>query len=177
MASLSRRLWPGTGRDIFYNVVVASSLIPRPARWLLLRALGFDIGQSVISPGVWFGSRKISIGAGTFINYGCRFNTSASIVIGKNCDLGMDVLFVTSSHEIGPPERRAGAATSSPISVGDGVWIGARAVLLPGVHIGNGAVIAAGSVVTRDVAENTLVGGVPARKIRELAPGAKPLKR
>ncbi|MGX6508892.1 DapH/DapD/GlmU-related protein [Rhodococcus sp. SJ-2] len=166
--SLGRRLWPGAGRDIVLNSVIASTIVPRPVRWRLLRMVGFDIECSVISPDVWFGSRRVSVGQGTFINYGCRFNTSAHIAIGRKCDIGMDVLFVTSTHELGGPERRAGSASAKKIIVGDGVWIGARAVLLPGVTVGNGSIIGAGAVVTTDVPRNVIVGGVPATLIKEL---------
>lgn len=110
----------------------------------------------------------MKIGQGTFVNYGCMFNTTAPITLGQNCDIGMNVLFVTSSHELGPAERRAGAATADPIEIGDGTWIGANAVILPGVTVGAGCVIAAGAVVVRDCDANGLYAGVPARKVRSL---------
>lgn len=163
-----RRLWPHLWRDIVLNTVFASPIIPRPLRWRLLKAYGMDISQSVISPRIWFGSSRISIGRNTFVNYGCMFNTSAPIVIGSNCDIAMQVTFVTSSHEIGGHERRAGLPKSASITVGNGVWIGARALILPGVTIGDGAVIAAGSVVAEDCKPNTIYAGVPAREIRPL---------
>jgi acetyltransferase-like isoleucine patch superfamily enzyme len=121
-----------------------------------------------ISPKVWFGSSRVSIGKSTFINYGCMFNTSAHISIGKNCDVGMGVLFATSTHELGTPTQRAGKAISKPISIADGVWVGARAVILPGVRIESGAVVAAGAVVAGNIESNALYAGVPAKKIRDL---------
>ncbi|NGP28674.1 acyltransferase [Rhodococcus aetherivorans] len=163
-----KKIWPGTGRDLVLNFLVASPIVPRPARWLLLRAIGMDIERSIISSGVWFGSRRVSIGTGTFVNYGCRFNTSARIKIGRNCDIGMDVLFVTSTHDIGRTNRRAGRPIAKSISIGNGVWIGARSVLLPGVVIGDGSIVAAGAVVTANVPANTVVAGVPARPMRNL---------
>jgi maltose O-acetyltransferase len=126
------------------------------------------VERSRICPNVWFGSRDISIGSGTFINYRCVFNTAGGITIGNNVDIAMDVSFVTSSHELGGPERRAGAPRSAPIRVGDGVWVGARAVILPGVTLGAGSVIAAGAVVVHDCDPNTLYGGAPAKRIRAL---------
>ncbi|MFJ5963055.1 DapH/DapD/GlmU-related protein [Pseudarthrobacter oxydans] len=162
------KLWPGLGRDLILNTVIASSAFPRPLRWGALRAYGLKVEKSRISPGVWFGSHRVTIGAGTFINYGCMFNTSAPVTIGRNCDIGMRVTFVTSSHRIGSRERRAGAATSAPITVGDGVWIGAAAVVLPGVTIGEGVIVAAGAVVTSDCAPNGVYAGVPARRVKEL---------
>jgi len=96
------------------------------------------------------------------------FDGSAPIHIGKNCGIGMEVLFCTSTHLPGPPTERAGPVHPQPITVGDGCWIGARAVILPGVTIGEGCVIAAGAVVHRDCAPNSLYAGVPARRIKEL---------
>ncbi|WP_308493924.1 acyltransferase [Microbacterium terrisoli] len=75
-------------------------------------------------------------------------------------------MFVTATHVVGDATRRAAAATSAPIVVGDGVWIGARAIILPGVSIGDGCVIAAGAVVARDCEPHGLYGGVPAMRIR-----------
>jgi maltose O-acetyltransferase len=162
------KLWPGLGRDLLLNSVIASPLFPRPLRWLALRAYGMDLDRCFISPNVWFGSNRVSIGKGTAINYHCMFNTAARISIGKNCDVAMGVLFVTSSHKLGGHDRRGGEGIAEPIQVGDGVWIGARCVILPGVTIGDGAVIAAGSVVNRDVDSDSLFGGVPAQKKKDL---------
>ena len=165
---IASRLWPGLSRDLL-NLIVGSPLIPRPLRWRALKGLGMDIAPSRVSPTVWFGSfRRMSIGRDTFINYRCTFNTSAPIAIGARCDIGMQVTFVTSTHEIGPAIRRAGAPRAEPISLGDGVWIGAGAVILPGVTIGDGVVIAAGAVVVGDCEPNGIYGGVPARRLRDL---------
>ena len=165
------RLWPGLHRDIVLNRVVASALWPKPLRWRALRAYGMRVEPCNVSPGVWFGSARVAIGRHSFINYGCVFNTAAPVTIGARCDVAMQVLFVTGSHEIGGAERRAGPATSAAITVGDGCWIGARCVILPGVRIGPGTVIAAGAVVTADCDANSVYAGVPARKLRDL-PGA-----
>lgn len=163
-----RRLWPGLGRDTWLNTVIASPLLPKPLRWRILRLLGMRVERSNISPRVWFGSTRVAIGEGTFINYECFFNTSAPVEIGRRCDVAMGVMFVTSSHELGPENRRAGQPTADAIVVGDGTWIGARSTILPGVTIGPGAVIAAGSVVVSDCEPNTLYAGVPARAVRKL---------
>ncbi len=77
-------------------------------------------------------------------------------------------MLITSTHEIGPHQYRAGKDTTRPITIGDGVWIGARAVVLPGVTIGNGSIVAAGAVVNRPVGSNVLVAGVPARFVKHL---------
>ncbi|WP_425269614.1 DapH/DapD/GlmU-related protein [Gordonia alkanivorans] len=80
----------------------------------------------------------------------------------------MDVLFVTDTHELGPHSRRAGENKSAPIKVGNGVWIGARAVILPGISIGDGVVIASGAVVAADCENDGLYAGVPARRIKTI---------
>ncbi len=103
-----------------------------------------------------------------------RFNRDVYVrphtYIGAYVSIGPFVRFITDSHEIGKVTRRAGKVYYDPISVGDGAWIGAGAIILGGVTIGRGAIVAAGAVVTHDVAPDTLVGGTPARLIRDLPP-------
>lgn len=160
------RAWPNLARDIVLNKLISSAIVPHNIRWKLYNLVGLRVERSVICPYVWFGSRNVSIGAGTFINYRCVFNTAGGISIGSDCDIAMDVAFVTSSHELGGPARRAGTPTAEPIRVGNGVWIGARALILPGVTIGDGAVVAAGAVVTGDIAPHSVYAGVPARPLK-----------
>jgi maltose O-acetyltransferase len=127
------------------------------------------IGEADVWPGVVFSGTRCAIGDGSWVNQGtvidCR---DAAVVIGRNVGVAMGVTFVTTSHQMGPPERRAGALQSQPIQVEDGVWIGAAAVILPGCTIGQGSVIAAGAVVTTSCAPQGLYGGVPAKRIRDL---------
>lgn len=80
----------------------------------------------------------------------------------------MNVTFMNSDHDLADSERRAGKYRPKPIIVGDGCWIGANSLIMPGVTIGSGVVIAAGSVVTKDCEKDCLYGGIPARKIKEL---------
>lgn len=155
-------LWPNLARDLFLNKISGSIFVPDLIRWRLLNAFGLNIQKSRICPEVWFGSKNISIGEGTFINYGCRFNTAGGISIGRACDIAPRVMFITSTHLQGSPSRRAGSSIAEEIKVGDGVWIGAGAIILPGVKIGSGCIIAAGAVVNRDCADNTLYAGNPA---------------
>jgi maltose O-acetyltransferase len=156
---------------------LADRLPPYTAGWLrirLLRAGGLRIGRrSMVGGRLRLAggpdpASRVRIGDDCFINDGCRFDTSAPITIEDGAYLGHDVAVLTSSHELGPPERRAGTFSCAPIQIGRGVWIGARAVLLPGVSIGDGAVVAAGAVVTHSVGANVVVGGVPAREVRTI---------
>lgn len=164
LASMRREL-RRLARDASLNGIVASTPVPPRERWRLLVALGMQVDRSYIQARCFFGSRAITIGAGTFVNYGCFFDGSAPITIGRNVRIGMQALFVTGSHESGSIEQRAGAETSSPIVVEDGAWIGARATILPGVTIGRGAIVAAGAVVTRSVDPLVTVAGIPARPV------------
>lgn len=157
------------GRDLLINGFVMSSLLPRSARWRLLRLCGMEIeGWCAVSPGCWFGGRDIRIGRGSTVNYGVFFDNAARIDIGNNVDIGMQTMLITGTHGFGDSTRRAGPSSVAPVTVEDGTWIGARAVILPGVRIGSGCVIAAGSVVTKDCQPDGVYAGVPAVRVRDL---------
>ena len=156
-------------RDITLNGLCTTSIVPRTLRWRMLRFFGMDIkGWCAVSPHCWFGGTALAIGSGTTVNYGVFFDTAGPITIGERCDIGMQVMLCTSSHLVGPYARRAGAATAAAITISDGSWIGTRAIILPGVTIGTGCIIAAGSVVTKDCMPNRLYAGTPARLVRDL---------
>ncbi len=157
-------------RDFYFNILIASPLVPRPLRWSILRISGLQIEKSAICARVWIGSKRLQIKKGSFINYGVRIDNDGGLTIGHNCDIGPGVAFFTTDHSIGNASRRAGTPLRRPIIVHDGVWIGARATILPGVTIGEGSVIGAGSLVTKDCEPNSLYFGAPAKKIRDLKP-------
>jgi maltose O-acetyltransferase len=143
----------------------------------LFRLAGWQIGRGSLLYGVpeFSGSgtvrSNLEIGEMTFINVGCSFELSNRIVVGDHVALGHEVRILTSTHDLGPRSQRAGGLTTAPVSIQRGAWVGSRTLILPGVTIGAGAVIAAGSVVSRDVAPNTLVGGVPASVLVKRLPG------
>lgn len=110
---------------------------------------------------------NITIGKTVFIGHQCSFTGHAPIDIGDEVLIAHNVNLVTAGHPVEPGQRRD-YITAAPITIGNNVWIGAAATILPGVHVGAGAVVAAGAVVSRDVAPATLVAGVPARVIRHL---------
>ena len=110
--------------------------------------------------------KNIHIGKNVFINSGCRFQDQGGIYIKDNVLIGHNVVLATLNHNENPQKR--GNLIPSSITIGNDVWIGSNATILPGITISDGAIIAAGAVVTKDVAKNTVVGGVPARYIRDV---------
>lgn len=110
--------------------------------------------------------KNIHIGKNVFLNTGCSFQDRGGIFIGDGTMIGMNVNIATLNHGLTPETR--GTTYAAPVHIGKNVWIGSNATILAGVTIGDNAVIAAGAVVTKDVAENTLVGGVPARVMKEI---------
>lgn len=155
-------------RDLTVNGVLVRSLLPGPLRSLALRALGMPIGRSRISAGCFFGSRMVWIGDGSFVGREVFFDSSSAVRIGAHVKIGPRCMFITSTHRLSGAAGRAGSGTSRPIVVADGSWIGANALVLPGVTIGEGVVVGAGAVVTRDCEPNGLYLGSPARRVREL---------
>jgi len=111
--------------------------------------------------------RNIDIGESLFIGYECAFTGHAPIEIGDHVMIAHKVNLITAGHPVDPRRRRE-SITAAPVSVGSNVWIGAASTVLPCVRIGDGAVVGAGAVVTRDVPAATLVAGVPARVVRSL---------
>jgi maltose O-acetyltransferase len=101
-------------------------------------------------------------------NRSLHIDLMAPVRIGNHVYMGYDVTLITVDHAISPAAQRCGTLVHGPIEIGDGAWIGSRAMVLPGVRIGRGAVVAAGAIVTKDVAPNTLVAGVTARFVRDL---------
>jgi maltose O-acetyltransferase len=157
-------------RSAFVNGLAASSLVPRTFRVPLLRAAGIAIGPgSTIGPGCRLIGEHITVGADVFVNSNCVLDGDAEdIDIGDRCALGPGVMLLTTGHTIGIPAQRAGTQHYEPVRIGAGAWLGARSVVLGGVTIGEGCVIAAGSVVTRDCEANGLYAGVPALRKRDI---------
>lgn len=108
---------------------------------------------------------NIALGANAFLNAGCVVLDSAPVSIGADSMLGPGVHIYCADHHRDVEKRRAGIERALPVRIGADVWIGGGAIILPGVGIGDGAIVAAGAVVSRDVAAGTRVAGVPARPI------------
>jgi len=154
----------------FVTIVQASAFVPVWLRVLLLMAAGAKVWGAGIYSGCHFGSKDVTMGLGTFVNRGVLFDGTAPITLGRQVAVGHRAQFITSTHEIGPSSGRGGRVVDRPIVVGDGCWIGAGAIILPGVTVGDGCVIGAGTVVTRDCEPNGLYAGSPARRVRDLDP-------
>lgn len=111
---------------------------------------------------------NVSFGARTFANYGLVLLDPAPIVIGSDVQIATNVQLITATHPLDPDQRRAGWELAAPVTVHDGAWLGAGAMVLPGRTVGAEAVVGAGAVVTRDVPSRVVVAGNPARVIRRL---------
>lgn len=145
----------------------------------LLRQLGFQVGRGTM---IWdtpkfIGGKhlrtKISIGDSCLLTIGSYWDLAAPIRLGNFVVLAPEVMLLTATHDIQNPQNRAGKMEARPVTICDGVWLGARCMILPGITVGEGAIVGAGAVVTKDVPKNTIVAGVPARVIRVLENNAE----
>lgn len=134
----------------------------------LLRAAGYDIGEGTKVVGPIYSSAELHIGKNCWIGKNFTCNGNGKVDIGDNCDIGPEVTFQTGGHDIGGAERRAGKGRKFHQSVGKGTWIGGRVTVLGETSIGNACVVAGCACVIKSVSDNVLVGGVPARSIRNL---------
>ncbi|MDF3070943.1 MAG: transferase hexapeptide repeat containing protein [Polyangiaceae bacterium] len=149
-------------------------------RTVMLRAAGVKIGAHSLVQGkvrvTGHGNpcELLSIGEGTLVTGGLHVDLGAPIRIGNRVRLGHDVSLLTINHAVGPASLRAGLSYFGEIVIEDGCWLASRCTVLPGVSIGEGSIVAAGSVVTRNVPPRTLVAGVPARVKRDLSEDGEP---
>ncbi len=126
-----------------------------------------DDGFRLIPPFYTAGGDEIRLGRNVFVNQNCTFYDLGGLDIGDDVMIGPNVSLITAGHPLEPLQRRA-ATIGKPILIERNVWIAAGATVIGGVTVGENSVVAAGSVVTRNVAPNTLVGGNPARVIRSI---------
>lgn len=141
---------------------------PELIRSVFSRLIGkaVDAGFFLIPPFYTDFGENISIGKNVFVNHACTFMDRGGITLEDEVLIGPKVNLITTNHPIDPAQRRA--TISHPILVKKGAWIGAAATIMPGVTIGENAIVAAGAVVTKDVPSNSIVGGVPAKLIKSI---------
>ena len=125
-----------------------------------------DEGFGLFPPFYTNCGKNIHLGKNVFINSGCHFQDQGGIYIGDGTFIGHNVVLATLNHDLNPNSR--GDMWPKPIHLGKKVWIGSGAIVLPGVTIGDNSVIAAGSVVTKNVPENSVYGGNPAKLIKKI---------
>lgn len=141
---------------------------PEEVREIFSELIGKPVDPSltVFPPFYTECGKNTFVGKNVFINFGCHFQDQGGIFIGDNALIGPHVEMATINHGKNPDERSDNHMAA--IHIGKGAWIGSNATILPGVTIGDYAIVAAGAVVTKDVAPNTAVGGVPAKVIKAI---------
>lgn len=144
-----------TMRHAWYRIVLG---------WYIGPKAFIFMGLHVQMPGIRTSGKKVFIGKGSLVNHGCRFHSGGGIVIGENVSISAGTWLITGTHDINDSQF---AVSYKPIAIGNYVWIGVRATVLSGVTIGEGAIVMAGAMVTRDVPPYAVVGGVPAKIIGE----------
>ena len=158
-------------RALVYSQRIGSSTDYSEVRSLISEMTGSVVDDSVfiVPPARFDHGRFCRFGRNVFVNSGAVFLDQGGIVIGDDVKIGPNVTFVTSNHPLDPGHRSD--IISERITVGRNVWIGANVTVLPGVTIGDDSVVAACSVVTRDVPEGKLVMGSPARVVKDVREG------
>lgn len=141
----------------------------RQIRKLFSRLTGqpYDSTFTLFPPFYTDFGKNIRTGKNVFINSGCCFQDQGGLSIGDGTLIGHQVVLATLNHDSAPEKR--GDMKPAPIKIGENVWIGSHATVLPGVRIGRNAIIAAGAVVTKDVPENTIAAGIPAVPVKTVA--------
>lgn len=141
---------------------------PDEVRALLSELFGRQVPASlrVFPPFYTDFGKNIEIGRDVFINACCHFQDHGGVTLGDGCQIGHNVVFATLNHGMAPEDRHT--TYPAPIVLGKNVWVGSNATILSGVTVGDNAIVAAGAVVTKDVAADTIVGGVPAKFIRNI---------
>lgn len=141
---------------------------PEEIRQLFSELIGKEVDETfrMFLPFTSDFGKNITVGKNVFINSGCRFQDQGAIFIGDNANIGHNVVLATLDHGVLPEDRNN--LYPAPITIGNNVWIGANVTVLKGVTIGDNSIIAAGAVVTKDVPKNYIVGGVPAKLIKEI---------
>ena len=139
---------------------------PEEVSEILSKILGKKVDVAVFTPLYINSGKHIKIGKNVFINFDCTFLALGGITIEDDVLIGPKVSLITENHPLNPQHRKG--LMGKPIHIKRNAWIGANATILPGVTVGENAVVAAGAVVSKDVPDNAIVGGVPAKFIKNI---------
>lgn len=144
-----------------------NALDPKKITILLSQIIGKELQNVEVFTPIYINYGKhISIGKNVFINFDCTFLALGGITIEDDVLIGPKVSLITENHPLHPQQRKG--LRGKPITIKRNAWIGANATILPGITIGENAVVAAGAVVSKDVPDNTVVGGIPAKMIKTI---------
>lgn len=162
------KMWEVVNRTLKLSPVLNASTDAEQIRSLLNEIIGTEIDRStmIFIPFYTNFGRHILIGKSVFINHACSFLDLGGITIEDDVQIGPRVNIITENHPADPSQRKM--LNLKPVHVKRNAWIGAAATILPGVTVGENAIVAAGAVVHKDVAANTIVGGIPAKMIKAI---------
>lgn len=146
------------------------SVLENEAREAAIRELFGSAGENPVVLPIFNcdNGKNIHVGDSFLANYNVTILDIGSVRIGNNVMIGPSTLITTVNHPLSPAGRRKHLGIMKPVTIGNDVWIGGNATILPGVTIGNNVVVAAGAVITHDVPDNVVVGGVPAKIIKQI---------
>jgi maltose O-acetyltransferase len=150
-------------RSLLINSICGSVLVPQILRTMLYRWSGMPIRSFNLREGQFFDNTRVRIGDKTFVSRRCYFEGKGSIEIGNRCQIGIETMFITANHDRLPDDTVDVMPTYLDIHIGDGTWVGARSIILPGTVIEENCIIAAGAVVRGRCLAGQTYGGVPAR--------------
>lgn len=150
-----------------YNVSLRSQINERKQILKDLFGQEFD-GVSIEPPFNCDYGTNIEVGRNFYVNFGCVILDVAKVTIGDNCLIGPQVGIYTACHPLDPIERNSGKEFAQPITIGANCWIGGHATINPGVTLGDNVVVASGAVVTKSFGDNVVIGGNPAKILREI---------
>ena len=153
-----------------YDRLNAIPLLDVEARDAAIRELFGSVGANPVVMPIFNcdNGKNIHVGDEFLANYNVTILDIAPVTMGDHVMIAPNVVITTVNHPISPADRRKHLASAKPVCIGDDVWIGSNVTILPGVTIGNNVIVAAGAVVNKDVPDNVLIGGVPARVIKSI---------
>ena len=148
------------------NNIIATVPSHRMRNWYYTNIMEFRIGNNstFLMRCLFDFKQGLSLGENSVVNARCRLDTRGGIQIGDNVSISSDVIILTADHDMDSPDF---AGRNRPVVIQDYVWVGTRAMIMPGVILGKGAVVAAGAIVTKNVAAYHVVAGIPAKCIKE----------